>query len=464
MGLSWSLPVTAKLPVKIERYFKNGCFEEAKDSLTALYSRHPASKEVNSALARAYLFMTVKQLWKSGTNNDLKKIKGLLSTEPKDPIALYYLGKVELKLNEKEAALKCFQKALKLDPSYTAPALDLALLYESMGEYRRARETVKPLIKRLGKDEPRQAPEVRMLLKRFSWEEGLLSIPKGKIPLNIIELPVGQVSLLVDKEKQRLLLYTFTQNGPQLKQILPCTTGSNHFDKFKKGDNSTPEGVYFIKRSIEGAALKRLGGDYGNMVFVLSYPNIFDRLLGKDGYGIWLHGSNQGLKPWLPQATHGCVVMNNADLLEIAHTIYPGKTPLIITKKVIWVTPEEIEKWDKEIHSFLYKWKTSWGNKDFVTYARCYSPRFRHGRYSIKGWLRHKRYLAQRRRNIKISIYNTEIYFYNAYPHLGQVVMVRFVQDYTSNNYHDRGLKTLFLIRKKQGVPWRILIERWGRE
>lgn len=459
--LGWLSLARAELPRKVNHYFKNGCFEEARDYLIALCQKNPSSREINHALARTYLFMAVKQLWKSGTNDDLRKIKNLLAIDSTDPIALYYLGKVELELKEQEAALACFHKALELDPTYTTAALDLALLYESRGKYKQARETVEALIKHLSKTELMQAPHIKKLLKRFSWEEGFSSIPKGQWPLNMIELPLGQTNLLVDKEKQRLFLYTFTQNGPQLKQILPCTTGSNHSDKFKQGDNSTPEGVYFIEKYIEEAALKKLWGDYGNMVFVLSYPNIFDQLLGKDGYGIWLHGTNHGFKPWLPQATRGCVVMNNIDLLEIAHAIHLKKTPLIVTKKVVWATPAEIERWRKEIHSFLNRWKTSWENKDFATFDNCYSPHFYSDEYDLKDWLEYKCYLAQNRQDIKISIHQTEIYFYNTYPDLGHVVMVRFTQDYASSDYHDRGLKTLFLVKGKGEVVWRILIEHW---
>jgi len=131
MTLNWFCLARAELPPKVKHYFKNGCFEEAKDYLTTLYQQNPSSREINNALARAYLFMAIKQLWKSGTKSDLKKIKSLLAVEKTDPIALYYLGKVELELKEQDAALACFQEALKLDPAYTAAALDLALLYES---------------------------------------------------------------------------------------------------------------------------------------------------------------------------------------------------------------------------------------------------------------------------------------------------------------------------------------------
>lgn len=460
--LSWMPCLKAALPPEVEQYLKNGCFDKARDYLVALSRHRPGSKEINRALARAYLFMAVKELWKTGSVEDLKRIKQLLAINANDPIALYYLGKVEWLLKNEAAALNCFKKALEYDPLYTNAALDLALLHEARGEYKEAKQVVERLMQREAKNGKKiKTSYIEELLKRFSWEEGFLEIPSGKVPLNIIELPPGRVCLLVDKEKQRLLFYTVTQEGLELKQIFPCTTGKNHFDKFKEGDNNTPEGVYFLKKRIEGAALKKFGDDYGNMAFILNYPNAFDQFLGKDGDGIWLHGTNQELKPWLPQATHGCVVMTNADLLELSHAIRLNKTPLVITKEIKWVTPQEHQKWRQEISAFLERWRRAWENKDFNTYGSCYHPRFRAGGYTLKSWLEHKRYLAKRRKNIRIGLNNIEIYFYNHYPHLGQVVMVRCLQKYKSDTYQDEGIKTLFLVKVEKGADWHILLENW---
>ncbi|MCD6320343.1 MAG: L,D-transpeptidase family protein, partial [Candidatus Desulfofervidaceae bacterium] len=418
-GLSWIPHVKAEeLPPLVEQYLKNGCFDKARDYLVEISRKRPASKEINRALARIYLFMAVKELWKTGSAEDLKKIRQLLEINPNDPIALYYLGKVEWLLKDQEMALNCFKKALEYDPLYTNAALDLALLHEARGEYKEAKQVVEELMQRETRNGKIKTSYMEELLKRFSWEEGFLEIPLGKIPLNIIALPPGKVCLLVDKEKQRLLFYTITPKGMQLKQVFPCTTGKNHFDKFKEGDNNTPEGVYFLKRLIEGTDLKKFGDDYGNMAFVLDYPNLFDRFLGKDGHGIWLHGTNHDFKPWLPQATRGCIVMTNADLLELSHAIRLDETPLVITKEIKWISPQENQKWRKEINAFLKRWKKAWENKDFDTYGSCYHPKFHTGGYTLKSWLEHKRHLAKRRKNIRVSFNNIEIYFYNCYPYL----------------------------------------------
>jgi len=460
--LGWIPFIEAKIPPIVDGYFKKGCFDKAKDYLLELSRNNPSSKEINRALARAYLFMAIKELWKTGTMEDLKKIKNLLAVDSNDPIALYYLGKIEWSLKNEKAAMDCFKKAIELDPLYTAPALDLALLHEVRGEYKEAKKIVKELIHRESQKKNIQVSHIEELLKRFSWEEGFLEIPSNKIPLSIIKLPPGRVCLLVDKEKQRLLFYTATSKGLQLKQIFPCTTGKNHFDKFKEGDNNTPEGVYFLKRLIEETALKKFGDDYGNMAFVLNYPNLLDHFLRKDGHGIWLHGTNHDFKPWLPQATRGCIVMNNADLLELSHAIQLNVTPLIITKEIQWISPQENQKWQQEINAFLDRWRVAWENKDFDTYGSCYHPKFQAGDYTLKSWLEHKRYLAKRRKNIKITFKNIEVYFYNHYPQLGQVVMVRLLQEYKSDTYQDKGLKTLFLVKNnKENSVWHILLENW---
>ncbi len=449
------------IPSSLENYLKNGCFEKARDELIRLSQSHPRSIEFKRALARAYLFMAVQELWKAGSEADLEKIKQILSINTNDPISLYYLGKVELLLKNKREALNCFKKALLIDPNYVQAALDLALLYEAQGNYTEAKNTIEKLIKQEKRGVCIAYPYIEELLKRFSWEENFLKVPQAKLPLNLIKLPKGRVCLLVDKEKQRLLLYLSTPQGLLLKHIFPCTTGRNHFDKFKEGDNNTPEGVYFFTKVFDEKALAQIGGDYGNMAFVLDYPNIFDRFLNKDGHGIWLHGTNKDFKPWLPQATHGCVVMNNVDLLEVSHNIHLAQTPIIITKEIKWVSATEIEKWQKEITAFLNKWKEAWANKDFATYEKCYHPKFRSGSYNRQGWINYKKRLAKNRKHIEISLDNVGIYFYNRYPQLGQVVMVRALQTYRSDAYEDRGIKTLFLVKKDKS--WQILLEKWQR-
>ena len=95
LALLLPMSLKAELPETVRDYFKNGYFEKAKDYLLEMSRRHPHSKEINRALAQAYLFMAVKELWKLGTVQDLQKIKQLLAINDSDPISLYYLCKVE---------------------------------------------------------------------------------------------------------------------------------------------------------------------------------------------------------------------------------------------------------------------------------------------------------------------------------------------------------------------------------
>jgi hypothetical protein len=54
------------------------------------------------------------------------------------------------------------------------------------------------------------------------------------------------------------------------------------------------------------------------MAITLDYPNAYDRLEGKSGDGIWLHATNEPIRPYLPNKTRGCVVISNDDIQELS--------------------------------------------------------------------------------------------------------------------------------------------------
>src|SRR5210317_641851 len=63
--------------------------------------------------------------------------------------------------------------------------------------------------------------------------------------------------------------------------------GRNGAGKLRSGDRKTPLGVYFVTEQLDTS---RMHEKYGVTAFPLDYPNAWDRLGGRDGYGIWIHG------------------------------------------------------------------------------------------------------------------------------------------------------------------------------
>jgi len=128
--------------------------------------------------------------------------------------------------------------------------------------------------------------------------------------------------ILVEKAFQKLHLYRY--NGRyQLIKSYDCSTGEQPGKKQKENDEKTPEGIYFNVKSYRDSKITL----FGDRAFELNYPDIFDHLEGNDGNGIFIHGSNQAIKPF---STNGCVVLNIRDLADLDRRVPLKKTPVII--------------------------------------------------------------------------------------------------------------------------------------
>ncbi|MDR3175665.1 MAG: L,D-transpeptidase family protein [Desulfovibrio sp.] len=163
--------------------------------------------------------------------------------------------------------------------------------------------------------------------------------------------------IAVDKSRQKLAF--FEKRSPfRLSRVFICTTGQKKGDKEVEGDMKTPEGVYFVVRRIGG------GLDftkYGQEAFTLNYPNPVDRLRGKTGSGIWIHGRGE---PLVPLQTEGCVAMNNMDLSTLRKLLPPG-TPVALTQSLS-VRPEGVPEQNLAVRQLEQKvrgWAEAWSGR-----------------------------------------------------------------------------------------------------
>ena len=174
--------------------------------------------------------------------------------------------------------------------------------------------------------------------------------------------------LTVSKEKGSLELYTpNTRQQFSLKKRYSAFTGKNGGDKYIEGDLKTPIGIYTLTEK-----KKTVDPFYGPMAFVTSYPNLYDRIRGKSGDGIWVHGVplNGSRDPF----TKGCIAINNNDLLQLDKSINPSNTLLIIDSSLKqWVSPTAYSA----ILASLYQWKSAWAYNDLDTYLSFYDSSFR---------------------------------------------------------------------------------------
>ncbi len=157
----------------------------------------------------------------------------------------------------------------------------------------------------------------------------------------------------VDKASQTLIMLERKSPLHEVRRF-PCTTGQSQGDKLVEGDLRTPEGVYFVGHKIN----RKLDWDlYGNLAFSLNYPNPVDRIRGKTGSGIWIHGRG---KEFLPRDTRGCVALKVPDMRDMAREIAYG-TPVVIASDLAWTQDSgSMDITVKELADRLHVWAHDW--------------------------------------------------------------------------------------------------------
>ncbi len=191
-----------------------------------------------------------------------------------------------------------------------------------------------------------------------------------KIPKALVLIPDRASALLVEKSSQRIFLYS-SHNGKIHKVFgFACSTGEKDGVKSRAGDKKTPEGVYFFNNEYEDRYLAPV---YGKKAFSTNYPNFLDRLAGRDGSAIWLHGTNKKLKP---RDSNGCVAMNNGDILKFAKYIRLNSTPMIVVNKIAYTNETELESEKKDILQLIDNWMSALERGDYHDYLEFYDSNY----------------------------------------------------------------------------------------
>ncbi len=178
-----------------------------------------------------------------------------------------------------------------------------------------------------------------------------------------------QYVILVEKETQRLFLYAY-DGAYKLIFRMNCSTGEMPGTKLQSGDKKTPEGVYFFNKEFKK---KYLSAIYGSHAFPMDYPNFIDRISGKNGNAIWLHGTN---KPIKPRDSNGCIALENNDIDKLATFIELNRTPIIVVKKISYVSPESFNNDRQTIRQLLEKWNQALERGTYHEFLSFYSPEY----------------------------------------------------------------------------------------
>ncbi|MCF8053699.1 MAG: L,D-transpeptidase family protein [Deltaproteobacteria bacterium] len=257
----------------------------------------------------------------------------------------------------------------------------------------------------------------------------------------------GEHVLLVEKEKSELHLFRFEESGTTLLKTYPCVVGENKQDKQREGDMATPVGVYFLDSHIPDKDLAEL---YGAGAYVMNYPSLLDHKKGKQGSGIWLHGHPRDQKLGEDKtSTRGCVVVRNEDLLDLKDKIRLAHTPIVITEKMQTVGTQQNEQNRDAVLAFLQEWRLAWESKDVSKFVSLYSPAFINNQgMDLKAFKAQKEQVAKGKKYIKVMASDVFILTTG----LGEgVFVVKFLQDYRSDNYASKSNKLLYIKKTESG-------------
>lgn len=262
--------------------------------------------------------------------------------------------------------------------------------------------------------------------------------------------PTQRYAVVVDTSKSTLYLFENVNGEPRYVADFYISVGKKGADKVSEGDQKTPLGVYFVN---EYLSRDKLTDFYGSGAYPLSYPNEWDKRQGRDGHGIWLHGTPSDTYSRPPRASNGCVVLANHDLSELGKHLQVGLTPVIITSKIDW-SDEADRKERAELQKAIEQWRNDWASRDTDAYLAHYAQDFSTGNMNLPAFAQQKRLVNSGKTWIKVKMSNVSIF---PYPSQANLVVVNFEQDYESNNLSNRMHKRQYWM--KQNGNWKIVYE-----
>jgi len=258
-----------------------------------------------------------------------------------------------------------------------------------------------------------------------------------------------QKFIAVDKDAQTFFIYDH-KSPLRVVGSFPCATGQRPGDKLHEGDLKTPEGVYFI----QGRLHRKLDWTlYGDLAYPLNFPNPVDRIKGKTGYGIWVHGRGKKLTP---RDTQGCVALNTPDLRGLAKDLTPG-LPLVISKH-FGVSPDQPADGGAELDEAVQRvksWADAWQRRSDEFFEFYDAPKYDQAHEgSYKGFMERKKRLFQDNRWIRVLTSDVRVVPGPDY------LVTYFRQYYRTASMASEGIKRLYWQRSADG-KLRIVGREW---
>ncbi|EFS7922423.1 murein L,D-transpeptidase, partial [Campylobacter coli] len=234
--------------------------------------------------------------------------------------------------------------------------------------------------------------------------------------------------VLTNKTDKILRVYSYSdgkiKQDFEQKAIITGLMG----DKQVEGDLKTPVGFYELGRKFNP-------GDpyYGPFAFATTYPNLLDKVQGKTGGGIWIHGYPLDGTRLDEFKTRGCIALFNENLEEFAKVVQDKKVFAMTEEK------EKVRAKKEDIAALLadlFAWKLAWTDSDINTYLNFYDEKQfkRFDKMKFEQFASMKKSIFSRKEDKKIKFSDINI---SPYPNVENETMYRisFYEDYYTKNY-----------------------------
>ncbi|WP_053876766.1 L,D-transpeptidase family protein [Campylobacter coli] len=258
--------------------------------------------------------------------------------------------------------------------------------------------------------------------------------------------------VLTNKTDKILRVYSYSdgkiKQDFEQKAIITGLMG----DKQVEGDLKTPVGFYELGRKFNP-------GDpyYGPFAFATTYPNLLDKVQGKTGGGIWIHGYPLDGTRLDEFKTRGCIALFNENLEEFAKVVQDKKVFAMTEEK------EKVRAKKEDIAALLadlFAWKLAWTDSDINTYLNFYDEKQfkRFDKMKFEQFASMKKSIFSRKEDKKIKFSDINI---SPYPNVENETMYRisFYEDYYTKNYQFKGDKILYVKIDSKG-KMKILVEQ----
>jgi murein L,D-transpeptidase YafK len=258
-------------------------------------------------------------------------------------------------------------------------------------------------------------------------------------------------ALVVDARRSRAYLYENRKGDIRYVGDYYFSQGKLGVNKLKEGDMRTPLGVYYVSSRLPGAKLPDM---YGKGALPLDYPNAWDKMNGRSGSGIWIHGVPPETFSRPPLSTDGCVVVSNDDLQKLSRFIEVGKTPIVIGDQVEFVSGSVRETDRKLADSLLESWRRDAERRDDDQLRTHYSARFKSPTdEDANAWIARQQFLPGAKR-VHVALQDTSHF---RQPTQEDIIISTFTQQTAVGKFrHSVRLRQYWA---REGSQWKIVAE-----